>query len=733
MLKTDSVKLGYIKDDTLDLTGLVVTVNYNNYTNTAITTYTSSPANGSSLSTIGEIPVTISYTEGGVTKSAYFAITVTPITGTQGLAFELINGGTAYRVRKGTVTSGVVVIPATYEGLPVTEIGSASDDYDNGAFYSCYEITSVTIPASITSIGSQAFGFSHLTSVFFAMDSQLTFIGNGAFDGCVFVVGIAIPAGVTSIGDRAFSQCYRLTSIVIPDNVLFIGQGAFYACHRLTGITVSTNNPNYTSESGILYDKSRTTLIQAPLAGISDNVAIPASVKTIGYGSFAQCDSLTSITIPNSVTAIGESAFSQCDNLTSITIPASVTSIGHTAFMYCTNLTSITIPASVTSIGHTAFMNCTNLTSITIPASVTSIGVYTFSGCTGLTNVTFEGMSSDVNFPSNSFPGDLLDKYLAGGAGTYTRDTNGNVWTKQAEDIPVSFNSLSANGSSTQTTTQLNLTFSQAITGLTANDITLSGVSGVVKGALSGSGPDYTLGISGFTAGGTLNVAVSKTGYVISGFPKTATIYYYSAPVDTPVTFSGASANGNSTTTTTQLTLTFSQSITGLTANDITLSGVSGVIKGTLSGSGPTYYLSISGFTVGGSLNVSVFKAGYNISSSPKQVTIYYSGDMAGITLDVKQIIDGAPIIAAITISSTGSNRTYTVTVSNYAEYSSIAWEIAGADVIYAGPPVTGSGATFTLNAADSRYNSLGGHVLILTVIKGGMQYQRAIPFTIVQ
>jgi hypothetical protein len=72
----------------------------------------------------------------------------------------------------------------------------------------------------------------------------------------------------------------------------------------------------------------------------------------------------------------------------------------------------------------------------------------------------------------------------------------------------------------------LTLTFSQAITTLSAADITLSGVSGITKGTLSSSGAIYTLPISGFTAGGTLSVAVAKSGYTISGSPKQAIIYY---------------------------------------------------------------------------------------------------------------------------------------------------------------------------------------------------------------
>jgi hypothetical protein len=100
-------------------------------------------------------------------------------------------------------------------------------------------------------------------------------------------------------------------------------------------------------------------------------------------------------------------------------------------------------------------------------------------------------------------------------------DGNGNT-------TAVTLNSVAANGSSTQTTTQLTITFSQAITGLSASNIKLSGVSGVSKGTLSSTGTTYTLPISGFTAGGTLNIAVSKSGYTISGSPKTVTIYYYS-------------------------------------------------------------------------------------------------------------------------------------------------------------------------------------------------------------
>ena len=119
-------------------------------------------------------------------------------------------------------------------------------------------------------------------------------------------------------------------------------------------------------------------------------------VTTIGYGAFASCEYVTSVTIPNSVTSIGERAFPDCRSLTSITIPNSVTSIGNWAFDNCGSLTSVTIGNSVTSIGHHAFNNCRSLTSVTIPNSVTSIGNNAFYACEGLIAVTIPNSVTSI-------------------------------------------------------------------------------------------------------------------------------------------------------------------------------------------------------------------------------------------------------------------------------------------------------------------------------------------------
>jgi uncharacterized repeat protein (TIGR02543 family) len=184
---------------------------------------------------------------------------------------------------------------------------------------------------------------------------------------------------------------------------------------------------------------------------------------------------------------------------------------------------------------------------------------------------------------------------------------------------PVTFNTLTANGSSAATTTTLTLTFDKDITGLSATDITLTG--GATRGALNRTGTGvYTLEVTGITAGGSVTVTVAKTGFNIIGSTKIVTVFYYSAPT---YAFTGVTPNGSTAAATTQLTLTFSTAVPGLATGDITLSGSTGATRGALSGSGPTYTLTVSNVTASGSLTVAVARSGLTITGSPKTVTVF--------------------------------------------------------------------------------------------------------------
>ena len=234
-----------------------------------------------------------------------------------------------------------------------------------------------TIPASVTSIGDEAFNCcSGLTSV--TIPAGVTSIGNYAFYHCSGLTSVTIPASVTSIGNYAFDCCSGLTSVTIPASVTSIGEGVFEYCKNLATITVEDGNTVYNSRNGCnaIIETSSNKLI----AGCK-NTTIPASVTSIGNYAFSGSSGLTSVEIPTNVTSIGDNAFFECNGLTSISIPSSVTSIGNDAFQACSNLTTVTIPSSVTSIGEGAFAGCSNLVSVIVNATTPpTLGDYAFDG-----------------------------------------------------------------------------------------------------------------------------------------------------------------------------------------------------------------------------------------------------------------------------------------------------------------------------------------------------------------
>ena len=193
---------------------------------------------------------------------------------------------------------------------------------------------------------------------------------------------------VACIDDLAFDHCLNLTYITFPESVIEIGDNAFRECSNLTSIKVNSNNTEFCSIDGILFDKNIKTLITFPANKKVTSYAIPSSVTTIHDHAFEQCINLTSITIPHSVTKIGAYAFYYCLKLSSVSMTKSITSISGYTFSGCKNLTNISIPQNVKSIGDSTFWGCVSLESVTIPNSVTSIEDYAFCNCEKLKSIT---------------------------------------------------------------------------------------------------------------------------------------------------------------------------------------------------------------------------------------------------------------------------------------------------------------------------------------------------------
>ena len=381
-----------------------------------------------------------------------------------------------------TGSASELVISDTLNGYPVESIG-----YE--AFRDCDHLTTVTIPDSVESIGGYAFYYcTSLTTV--EIPDSVESIGNSAFDNCDSLESIQVdennpnyssdasgvlfdknkttllqyPIGnartsytipdsvesigdkafyhcdmttveigdsVTSIGKQAFAECDSLTTVTIPDSVTSIGDYAFRYCDSLKSIQVSENNPNYSSDaSGVLFDKSKSTLIQYPIGNARTSYTLLDNVGSISEYAFAWCDSLTTVEIGDSVESIGRYAFSSCDSLTTVTIPDSVTSIGDDAFFSCDSLTTVEIGNSVNSIGEEAFVMCFGLTMVEIGNSVISIGSWAFSSCFSLTTVEIPGSVESIGEGAFRFCDSLKSIQVDENNPNYSSDASGVLFDK---------------------------------------------------------------------------------------------------------------------------------------------------------------------------------------------------------------------------------------------------------------------------------------------------------------
>jgi len=190
------------------------------------------------------------------------------------------------------------------------------------------EQATIVIPSSVTRIGNTVFAnTANLRTVSFASGSQLTSIGNSAFQGSA-LTSITLPASLTSIGSSAFFMARSLTSIHIPASVNYIGGMAFAMTDSLSTVTFAPGS-QLTTISWETFTSSGLT-----------SIALPPSITTIERHAFS-ATGLTSFSIPPSVTTIGQMAFANTHYLTSITIPASVTVMESHIFSGWNNTQSI--------------------------------------------------------------------------------------------------------------------------------------------------------------------------------------------------------------------------------------------------------------------------------------------------------------------------------------------------------------------------------------------------------
>ena len=231
---------------------------------------------------------------------------------------------------------------------------------------------------------------------------------------------VTFPQTLVSLGQGAFRGCSNLRSAVVPKSVSVMGFNPFISCTALSDPQVEEGSQYFSSQDGVLYNKSKTVLYGGTPASLVGHFDIPETVATVKVNSFSGCNGMTGLSIPKSVSNFGEghNIISTLQGLKNLTIDPEnqyyfvedgllyekkggvpVALIGGTP---ASSPAFPSIPDTVTRLGKSAFSAKTNLSSIEIPPSVTYYGASLFLKCTSLSNVVSLGGGS-VTFDSAPF------------------------------------------------------------------------------------------------------------------------------------------------------------------------------------------------------------------------------------------------------------------------------------------------------------------------------------------
>ena len=308
-------------------------------------------------------------------------------------------------------------------GTKLKEIKWSTQGNADGAFENCDALETITIPASVTHIGKQAFYYCDNLK-FVAIGSGVKEIAEEAFYNCNELKCVAIDGNVETIGEDAFNDCEKLESVAFLGNTppSSFGDDCFDDCSPnlkyyvleeyydsynsrdfLRGKVVAGPPYNeiwYTTNNGgtaehTLGNNFPALNVYMGNHGVQFYNGNPPELSYSG-NCFYECSNLVSAVLPSSLSYIGMLAFSKCYSLVSVSIPSTVTSIGDFAFEY-TSLASISIPSMVTGIGKHAFDECTSLHDIILPDELNYIGDFAFANCTGLQSITIPNMVSTIS------------------------------------------------------------------------------------------------------------------------------------------------------------------------------------------------------------------------------------------------------------------------------------------------------------------------------------------------
>ncbi len=294
-------------------------------------------------------------------------------------AFVTLSNLTSVTLPEGLLSIGYSCFNAT--GLPTISFPESLQEIGQYAFYRSQLGGKIVIPESVTKIDAHAFNGSKIESV--QLPKGLTVLGGGAFTSCASLKQIpTIPAGITSLG-AVFQNCTSISEVTIPSHVTSLNL-TFGGCTGLTKVTIPQN---ITSYKGAFYNCSNLTeVIIQTTAGIGEGNTNTA------YGAFGGCTKLTKVVLPEEVDTVGGYAFKGCTTLTDFSQFKHIKKLEKGAFQ--NSGVSGNLILNTTSIGAFAFDGCKNIGPNIVLNASTTIGESAFRNCTGLTGVTYRQSGS---------------------------------------------------------------------------------------------------------------------------------------------------------------------------------------------------------------------------------------------------------------------------------------------------------------------------------------------------
>ncbi len=276
--------------------------------------------------------------------------------------YHIENGGAVIEYYNGYQQT--LVVPNMLGDVPVTKIESLRS----------YSLVSLTLPNSITAIGSRAFWLNNNMQEV-VLPESIVEISDGTFEKCSALKQIVIPEGVISIGTKAFAECTALESVGLPESLQSIGESAFVFCHELQFVAMSKSITNISDSA-----------FQNCVA--LKSISLPSGLTCIGSHAFYNCAALKEVTLPESLISLGSAAFYNCSSLEKVVLSGSISVLEGSVFDSCSALNRIVIPNGVTTIEDYAFAHCSALESVLIPKTLTNLSAKAFKDCSRLAGLT---------------------------------------------------------------------------------------------------------------------------------------------------------------------------------------------------------------------------------------------------------------------------------------------------------------------------------------------------------